>query len=136
MSMCFGRVTRGGRQGAHDWGAESETGRQNPFGTSEKVKQKHKPEARIPFSFFFLPIFPPRSCILCCPSECTHKPCGSGHQGDITYCAGNAAVSLLLLTASAMHSFLHFFCFTLQGHISTVPLNLLLLKHPPLLRHI
>lgn len=50
--MCFERVTRGGRLGAHDWGAEPETGRQNPFGTSEKVKQKHKPESQILFSFF------------------------------------------------------------------------------------
>lgn len=62
---------------------------------------------------FFLPILPPRSCNMCCPSEYTHKLCGSGCQGDITYWAGNAALSLLLLKVPAIHSFLYFFSFTL-----------------------
>lgn len=64
-------------------------------------------------SLSFFSIFPPSSRNMCCPSVCTHKLCGSVHEGDTTYWAGNAAVSLLLLKASVIHSFLQLFCFKL-----------------------
>lgn len=48
---------------------------------------------------------------------CTPTNSVGQDQGDITYCTGNAAVSSAT-KASAIHSFLHFCCFTLCRDIS------------------